>query len=103
MQDLIDIAKQERVKASFGQSSFDSNSLSILLSSTVTSLTETRTLLSRLTLAKSEAPRQKVCAEKEIFVSSDSLFDANLWNIFIPSTAVDINRVDLNYHSNGFY
>ena len=42
MQDLIEIAKQEGVKASFGQSSFDPKSLSTLLSSTVTSLTETR-------------------------------------------------------------
>ena len=105
MQDLIDIAKQEGVKASFGQSAFDPNTLSTLLSSTVTSLTETRTLLSRLTIASSDAPRLKVVAEKEMFVPSDSLFDSKDWEFFVPTTAININRVDLNYYkeSNGIF
>ena len=106
MQNLIDIAKQEGVKATFGKSAFDPNGLRTLLSSTVTSLTETRTLLSRLTLASSDAPRLKVVAEKEIFVSnSASLFDAEDWEFFVPTTAVNINRVDLIYYeeSNGYF
>eukprot|EP01035_Chromulina_nebulosa_P026959 gene26959-35373_t len=106
MQSMIDIARQEGVKASFGQSAFDPSDLRTLLSSTVTSLTETRTLLSRLTLASSDAPRQKVVAEKEIFVpSSASLFDAEDWEFFVPTTAININRVDLIFYqeSNGSY
>ena len=58
-------------------------------------MASTRTLLSRLTVAKSDEPRQRVVAEKEVFRPSESIFDANVWKIFVPASAMNIRRVDL--------
>lgn len=68
-------------------------------------MASTRTLLSRLTVAKSDEPRQRVVAEKEVFRPSESIFDANDWKVFVPASAMNISRVDLVFYEqkNGFY
>jgi len=84
MEETINIAKEFGVKAAFGSGYFDVGSLGTMLSSTVTSVTETRTLLSRLHQDQTidcSVKREKTYAEKEIYTPSN-VFKSDDWDIY---------------------
>jgi hypothetical protein len=96
MRQMIERGQVAGAKSLFGMSSIDPTALSLLLSSTVTSLTETRGLLSQLYVSSNQSARERVSAEKEKISKSVVVsLDAIDWIIFTPAVASDINRLAL--------
>ena len=92
---MIDQGRIAGAKTSFGTSSIDPAAFSLLLSTTVTSLTETRNILSQLCVTGNDRADEKVSAERERFSKSMLGCNAHDWTIFTPAVASDITRVGL--------
>ena len=99
MRSLVAMAKLGGANASFGNSFDNDEALRLLLTSTVTSLTATRTQLSRLTLGQHVDSREKTNAKKSEFTAI-----SNAWEIYDP-TDYDIQRRVFDYleDENGKY
>ena len=95
MRQMIDKGRIAGAKTSFDTYSIDPAAFSLLLSTTVTSLTETRNILSQLCMAGNDRAGEKVSAERERFSKSTLGWNANDWMTFTPAVASDISRVGL--------
>jgi hypothetical protein len=97
MQQMLLWAKTFGCETEFGHSYTNDNSLGDILSSTATSLTESRTMLSRITHDSHHLPREKKDIQKEHHSVIDDFNEKN-WTFYKRSQHNIINRCELEFH-----
>lgn len=97
MRQIIEFAKLQDCHATFHQSFHDDTELATAISKTRTSLTHTRTLLSRLNLGECTGPRERTDAIKgDLRVEDRFLFNNVNWRIFNGQEgSMEVTRVEL--------
>jgi hypothetical protein len=96
--DMVRNAKLAGAKASCKLSYHDDIALATALSEARSTLTETRTMLSRLNVGVTEEKRVRVHALKDSLNKKDSfVYNPTNWSIFQPGPSISVRRLELKW------